>query len=419
MALPIQIILIRQLAGYLGIPLFLVDPKGDLLFYNEPAEVILGLRFEETGAMPAKIWSSIFTPVDEQGQPIPPENLPLMMALATQRPAHKRFYIHGMNGVRRHIDVVSIPIIGLQGEFLGAASPVLGDPGMRVTLLGTRGSVPAPGPDTAHFGGNTPSVEVRGDDGTVLVLDAGTGIRRLGDQLPPDLARIDILLTHLHMDHIQGLGFFEPLYRPDVEVHIWGPASATMSLEVRLSRYLSPPLFPVHLRDLPNITCHEVPQPPFAIGPFRIQTALVCHPNPTVGYRIEEQGGILAYLPDHEPALCVADGQWLGPEWTSGHALAAGADLLIHDAQFTEQEYACCVGWGHSAYRHAFEFATLAGVQEVVLFHHDPSHDDNTIEHLLQDAVRRFKPAFRVSAGREGAVFEMGAKPALAKRSAR
>ena len=221
------------------------------------------------------------------------------------------------------------------------------------------------------------------------------------------------------MDHIQGLGFFEPLYRPDVEVHIWGPASATMSLEVRLSRYLSPPLFPVHLRDLPNITCHEVPRPPFAIGPFRIQTALVCHPNPTVGYRIEEQGGTLAYLPDHEPALCVANGQWLAPEWTSGHALAAGADLLIHDAQFTEQEYACCVGWGHSAYRHAFEFATRVGAQEVVLFHHDPSHDDNTIEHLLQDAVRRFQPAFRVSAGREGAVFEVGAKPALAKRRAR
>ncbi|MGH6887281.1 MAG: PAS domain-containing protein [Geminicoccales bacterium] len=122
MALPIQIILLRQLAGYLGIPLFLVDPKGDLLFYNEPAEVILGRRFEETGAMPAEIWSSIFTPVDEQGQPIPPEDLTLMIALATQRPAHKRHYIHGMNGVRRHIDVVSIPIVGLQGEFVGAVA---------------------------------------------------------------------------------------------------------------------------------------------------------------------------------------------------------------------------------------------------------------------------------------------------------
>ena len=116
-----------------------------------------------------------------------------------------------------------------------------------------------------------------------------------------------------------------------------------------------------------------MPRPPFAIGPFSIETALICHPNPTVGYRIEEQGGILAYLPDHEPALCVADGQWLAPEWTSGYELAAGADLLIHDAQFTDQEYACCVGWGHSAYRHTFEFAARVGAKEVVLFHHDPS----------------------------------------------
>jgi phosphoribosyl 1,2-cyclic phosphodiesterase len=280
---------------------------------------------------------------------------------------------------------------------------------MRVTLFGTRGSVPAPGPETTRHGGNTPSVELRGGDGTVLVLDGGTGIRRLGAQLPSDLTRIDVLLTHLHMDHIQGLGFFGPLYRPDVEVHIWGPVSSTLPLEARLSRYLSPPLFPVHLCDLPNITCHEVPRPAFTIGAFRIETALVCHPNPTVGYRIEEQGRIIAYLPDHEPALCVGNGQWLEPEWTSGHELAAGADLLIHDAQFTDEEYARCVGWGHSAYRHAFEFAARVGAKEVVLFHHDPSHDDNTLEHLLDDAVRQFKPRFRVTGGREGAVFELGA----------
>ena len=122
MALPIQIILIRQLAGYLGVPLFLADPNGDLLFYNEPAEAIVGLRFEETGAIPAKTWTSMFKPTDEQGQSIPPEELPLMMTLATRRHAYKRFYIHGMNGVLRHIEVAAIPIVGLQGEFLGATS---------------------------------------------------------------------------------------------------------------------------------------------------------------------------------------------------------------------------------------------------------------------------------------------------------
>lgn len=119
---PIQIILTRQLAGYLSVPLFLVDPKGNLLFYNEPAEAILGRRFEETGAMSAEEWSSAFTPLDEGGQPIPPEKLPLRITLAERRPAYRRLLIRGLDGVLRHLEVASIPIAGLQGEFLGAAA---------------------------------------------------------------------------------------------------------------------------------------------------------------------------------------------------------------------------------------------------------------------------------------------------------
>lgn len=280
---------------------------------------------------------------------------------------------------------------------------------MRLTLFGTRGSVPAPGPETARYGGNTSSVEVRAEDGTILVLDAGTGVRRLGAQLPSGLARVDVVLTHLHMDHIQGLGFFGPLYHPDIEVHIWGPASSTLPLDMRLARYLSPPLFPVHLRDLPRVVCHEVPRPVFEIGPLRVHTALVCHPNPTVGYRIEDQGRVAVYLPDHEPALGLRDGRWLEPEWTSGWDLAAGADLLIHDAQFTDEEYRGCIGWGHSTYRQAFEFAARVGAKEFVTFHHDPAHDDAMLDRLLEDAVRRFEPPFKISAGREGTVFEVGA----------
>jgi ribonuclease BN (tRNA processing enzyme) len=280
---------------------------------------------------------------------------------------------------------------------------------MRITLLGTRGSMPAPGPGTAHYGGNTPSVAVRSSDGTLLVLDAGTGICRLATDIPAEIARIDILLTHLHMDHIQGLGFFAPLYHPDIDIHIWGPASSTLPLGARLVRYLSPPLFPVHLRDLPRVTCHDLPCPDFEIGPFRIRTSLVCHPNPTVGYRIETDGSTLAYLPDHEPALGRRNGHWLGPEWTSGHELAADADLLIHDAQFTDEQYADRIGWGHSSYRHAFEFAARAGARQVVLFHHDPSHDDATLERMLDQAIQRFQPLCEVLCGCEGTVFELGA----------
>jgi phosphoribosyl 1,2-cyclic phosphodiesterase len=210
---------------------------------------------------------------------------------------------------------------------------------MRVTLFGTRGSIPAPGPETTRYGGNTPAVEVRAKNGAMLAFDAGTGIRRLGAQVSRATTRIDILLTHLHMDHIQGLGFFGPLYDPAIEVHIWGPASSTLSLEARLSRYLSPPLFPVHLRDLPSVACHQVPRPPFDIGPFHIETSLVCHPGPTVGYRVEGDGGVVAYMCDHEPALCLHSGRWPGREWISGFDLAVGADLLIHDAQYTDEEY--------------------------------------------------------------------------------
>ena len=122
MAHPIQIILTRQLARYLSVPVFLVDQKGNLLFYNEPAEVILGRRFEETGAMPAEEWASVFTPEDGQGRPIAPDDLPLMITLATQRPAYRRFLIRGLDGAVRQVEVAAIPIIGLQGDLLGAAA---------------------------------------------------------------------------------------------------------------------------------------------------------------------------------------------------------------------------------------------------------------------------------------------------------
>ncbi len=279
---------------------------------------------------------------------------------------------------------------------------------MRATLLGTRGSLASPGPETARYGGNTSTVEVRANNGAMLVLDAGTGIRRLGSRLPTGTSRVDILLTHLHMDHIQGLGFFRPLHEPGVDVHIWGPGSSTLSLSQRLSRYLSPPLFPVRLRDLPAVTCHEIPFTGFDLGPFRIQAALVCHPNPTVGYRIQADAGTLAYLPDHEPILGLKRDKKAEPEWTSGYDLATGADLLIHDAQFTDEEYAKRVGWGHSTYRQALDFATLVGATEVFPFRHDPWHDDAKLDRLLQDARRRYNSGPRISGGPEDAVFEVG-----------
>ena len=279
---------------------------------------------------------------------------------------------------------------------------------MRVTLWGTRGSLATPGAAMQGYGGNTSCVGVLGDAGTMLVLDAGTGVRGLAATIPADAKRIDVLLTHLHMDHIQGLGFFSPIYRPDVEVHVWGPASTTLRLRARLMRYFSPPLFPVSLSELPSLTFHEVPGDDIDIGEFRICAALVSHPGPTVGYRITSpEGSVLTYLPDHEPALAALRFPSLPRQWTSGGTLAANADLLIHDAQYSSQEYCGHCGWGHSSLAHAMDFGTLAAVRQLVPFHHDPSHTDADIDRLTQEAMDAARPAYVVTPGREGAVLEI------------
>ena len=276
---------------------------------------------------------------------------------------------------------------------------------MRVTIWGSRGSVPSPAPGNMRYGGNTSCLEVRGEEGTLLVLDAGTGIRGLGASLPSDLARVDIMLTHLHMDHIQGLGFFPPLRRARTDVHIWGP-SDTSSLISRLRRYLSPPLFPVDLQDMPcSLHIHELPgaHSVVEIGEFKVSAEAVTHTGPTLGYRVEGRSGSLAYLPDHEPALGHRD---LQPgEQLSGYSLAREVDLLAHDAQYTCEEYDARVGWGHSSMLHAFQFAERTGVARLLPFHHDPSRDDDHLDRLIGDAHQLRDWPFQVVPGVEGLTY--------------
>lgn len=272
---------------------------------------------------------------------------------------------------------------------------------MKITLWGTRGSLPTPGKSTERYGGNTACVEVRGKDNTLLVLDAGSGIRDLGCTIEPDIKRIDLLFTHLHMDHIQGLGFFAPLYNPNLDVHIWGPPSTTMDLRSRISLYLSPPLFPIRIRDLDcKLTFHNVPLGDFEIGPFQIKAGLICHPGPTLGFRVTEDGGSFTFMPDHEPAIGCRSFPDL-PQWTSGFELAKDVDILMHDAQYTEEEYKNHVGWGHSSLPQALAYAKAANVKRLIAFHHDPSHDDKTIDQMIANEQKKGFP-FNIEGAIEG-----------------
>lgn len=274
---------------------------------------------------------------------------------------------------------------------------------MNVRVWGTRGSLPTPGAQTSSYGGNTACVEVRADPKSVVVLDAGTGVRQLGQQLPTTISRVDILLTHLHMDHIIGLGFFDVLHRAGLDVHIWGPASAVLGLRGRLTRYLSPPLFPVRIRDLEcSLALHDVPFGTFSVPGLEVSADLVCHPGPTVGYRLTDGTATVTYLPDHEPALGARNfpGE---PRWTSGFALAHATDLLIHDSQYTDDEYVLKIGWGHSTLAHAITFFHHTDARRLLAFHHDPTHSDEMLDVLFAGIDDP-----NVIPAREGQEFDVG-----------
>ncbi|HEX8744526.1 MAG TPA: MBL fold metallo-hydrolase [Thermoleophilaceae bacterium] len=253
---------------------------------------------------------------------------------------------------------------------------------MKVKLWGTRGSIPAPGPETTRYGGNTSCVQVTLDDGTTFVLDAGTGIRTLGLSMARTVDPLNILLTHLHLDHIQGLMFFAPAFIPESEIIIWGPASPEASLEDRIARYISAPLAPVEVRELPcHVSFKEAETTEWRIGSATIRVASVTHRGPTLGYRIEADGSSLCYIPDHEPGLG-ADLTDLADDWISGLGIAKDATLLVHDCQYTDDEYPDHLGWGHSRLTDALTFAHRANAERVLLFHHDPLHTDDFLDAL-------------------------------------
>jgi phosphoribosyl 1,2-cyclic phosphodiesterase len=280
---------------------------------------------------------------------------------------------------------------------------------VRLKIWGCRGSVPTPGAQTVRYGGNTSCVEVQLEDGAVLVLDAGTGIRNLGGELlKQGVFRLHLLLTHLHLDHLEGLRFFAPLWDARVTLDIWGPPSPVSSLRERIARSFSPPLFPRELRDAPaRVTFHDVPGEPWVVEGASLSASLVVHPGPTVGFRIETNGSSFAYLPDHEPALA---GAIAGrpTAWLSGGAIAQNVDMLLHDAQYSEEEYPERVGWGHSSVADAVAFAQAVEARRLLLFHHEPLHNDGSLD-VLEDRARELAGSNGLgpTLAREGMVVEL------------
>jgi ribonuclease BN (tRNA processing enzyme) len=204
---------------------------------------------------------------------------------------------------------------------------------------------------------------------------------------------VNILLTHLHLDHIQGLMFFAPAFRPESEIVVWGPTDPggpNAPLRDRIGRYISAPLAPVEVRELPWLVFREAEPTEWRIGSARILAQSVTHRGPTIGYRIEDGDTTLTYIPDHEPGLGAPLDE-LEDEWISGFELARDASMLIHDCQYTDEEYRNHIGWGHSPVSDALAFARRTHVKRLLLFHHDPLHNDEFLDGLRDDVELRWQ----------------------------
>ena len=259
---------------------------------------------------------------------------------------------------------------------------------MRVSFCGTRGSTPAPGPDYIRFGGHTSCVAITADGATApsLLLDAGTGLRRVPDLLGGRPFRGTILLTHLHWDHVQGLPFFTSGDRDDAQVTLLLPAEGGVDAETLLARMMSPPFFPIGPSQLRGRWHFGlVPCGPLEIEGFRVVPFDVPHKGGrTVGYRVSDGHSSLAYVPDHCPTALGPGPDGLGARHPAAVELAREVDLLIHDAHLRAEEVAVEGSFGHAAAEYAVALAEAAGARRVALFHHRPDRTDRQVEAMVQ-----------------------------------
>jgi phosphoribosyl 1,2-cyclic phosphodiesterase/DNA-binding response OmpR family regulator len=287
---------------------------------------------------------------------------------------------------------------------------------VRVQFWGTRGSIAKPGPSTARYGGNTSCIEVRSARGTLVIVDCGTGGHSLAQKLMSGGAtglRGHILISHTHWDHIQGIPFFYPLFVPGNEWDIYGPKSLGQSLRETLAGQMQYTYFPVTLDQCrAKIRYHDLLEGTFDIEDIKVSTHYLNHPALTLGYRLETDGATVVYACDHEPhsrTLATGDGEIIGQDLR--HAQFVNhADLLIHDAQYTAEEYPAKVGWGHSSIEYVLNLGQYAEVKRIALTHHDPLRDDDAIDRLVanvQAKLRQNASSLDVFAAVEGQVVEV------------
>ena len=287
---------------------------------------------------------------------------------------------------------------------------------MHVRFWGVRGSIATPGPQTVKYGGNTSCVEVE-VNGNLFVLDAGTGIRQLGLDLIKRQAggKIHLLISHPHWDHIQGLPFFLPAFREEFELNIVGFESTQHELEQVLEKQMDPTYFPVQLGDLDaHLEFTKVSEGSFDIGKARIDAIFANHPGYNMSYRLNAKGKSIVYATDNQPYGPGRNlGKWATDEYfkeikTKQYEhikldfedlnerlidFARGADLLIHDTQYTPEEFKRKIDWGHSSYEFTARIAMEAGVKSLILFHHEPEHSDAMINQIEKKTRSLLKEA--------------------------
>ncbi|KAG0506570.1 MAG: Ribonuclease BN [Candidatus Udaeobacter sp.] len=293
----------------------------------------------------------------------------------------------------------------------------------RIKFWGVRGSIPIPGKSTVRYGGNTSCVEVRAD-GEIIVLDAGSGIRLLGFALDKEFGsrsmKLTLLITHTHWDHIQGLPFFSPAYNQKNLIRVLGYEGARAGLATILASQMETPFFPVSLRELPShLAIEELREMEFQIGKVQVRSKFANHPGICVGYRLFTSSGSIAFFPDNEPyeqlKLQLASRDGISEHEARDFAAAERAkmvdflqncDVAILDTQYTDDEYAKHIGWGHSSLSSVVSLALDADVHKLLLFHHDPSHDDQMLDKMAECAralVRKSRKSLEVEPAREGA----------------